>query len=114
MSQLPDETLSKILEKIQLQVYTTNQQLSAVRAQISSREREVKLNTLTLNELQGISDPNAAFYRSVGKCFMQDSQANVLQGLTKQQRTLEADVEALVKKQKVRRTPTCPAQRLLR
>lgn len=67
MSAIPDETLSKVLEKIQLQVYQTNQQLAALRAQISAREREAKLNTLTLTELQGIEDENASFYRSVGK-----------------------------------------------
>lgn len=66
-SRIPDETLSKVLEKIQLQVYQTNQQLAALRAQISSREREAKLNTLTLTELKAIEDPNAPFYRSVGK-----------------------------------------------
>lgn len=67
---IPDETLSKVLEKIQLQVYQTNQQLSALRAQISAREREAKLNTLTLTELKAIQDPEAPFYRSVGKMFV--------------------------------------------
>ncbi|KAJ1026790.1 hypothetical protein NDA16_002087 [Ustilago loliicola] len=66
-SRIPDETLSKVLEKIQLQVYQTNQQLAALRAQISAREREAKLNTLTLTELKAVEDPNAPFYRSVGK-----------------------------------------------
>lgn len=67
MSSIPDETLSKVLEKIQLQVYQTNQQLAALRAQISARERESKLLTLTLTELQAIQDSNASFYSSVGK-----------------------------------------------
>ncbi len=72
-SRIPDETLSKVLEKIQLQVYQTNQQLSALRAQIAAREREAKLNTLTLTELQAIQDPNAPFYRSVGKMYVHHS-----------------------------------------
>lgn len=69
-SRIPDETLSKVLEKIQLQVYQTNQQLSALRAQITARERDAKLNTLTLTELKAIRDPTAPFYRSVGKMYV--------------------------------------------
>lgn len=67
MTSLNDETLTKILGKIQQQVYTTNQQLSSVRAQLGARQREAKLNTLTLTELKSIQDPNAPFYRAVGK-----------------------------------------------
>lgn len=67
MSRIPDDTLQRVLEKIQVQVYQTNQQLAALRAQINSQQREAKLNTLTLTELQGIQDPNTPFYRSVGK-----------------------------------------------
>ncbi|KAI3479144.1 hypothetical protein L1887_58846 [Cichorium endivia] len=126
-SRIPDETLSKVLEKIQLQVYQTNQQLSALRAQIAAREREAKLNTLTLTELQAIQDPNAPFYRSVGKMyvpdshlpihlppeltsdfcpapprFLQESQPVVLSELEQKQTAITSDLEALQKKQKVR------------
>ncbi|SJX63111.1 related to Prefoldin subunit 1 [Sporisorium reilianum f. sp. reilianum] len=97
---IPDETLSKVLEKIQLQVYQTNQQLAAVRAQTGAREREAKLNTLTLSELQAIQDANAPFYRSVGKMFIQDSQHAVLADLTAKHQTITADIDALTKKQK--------------
>ncbi|GAC97452.1 hypothetical protein PHSY_005038 [Pseudozyma hubeiensis SY62] len=100
MSAIPDETLSKVLEKIQLQVYQTNQQLAALRAQISAREREAKLNTLTLTELQGIEDESASFYRSVGKMFMQDSRPTILSELTSKQQLITTDIEALQKKQK--------------
>ncbi|GAC76134.1 60s acidic ribosomal protein P1 [Moesziomyces antarcticus T-34] len=99
-SRIPDETLSKVLEKIQLQVYQTNQQLSALRAQIAAREREAKLNTLTLTELQAIQDPNAPFYRSVGKMFLQESQPVVLSELEQKQTAITSDLEALQKKQK--------------
>ncbi|SAM82436.1 related to Prefoldin subunit 1 [Ustilago bromivora] len=99
-SRIPDETLSKVLEKIQLQVYQTNQQLAALRAQISAREREAKLNTLTLTELKAVEDPNAPFYRSVGKMFMQESQPVVLAELDQKQKAITSDLEALQKKQK--------------
>ncbi|SNX83819.1 related to Prefoldin subunit 1 [Melanopsichium pennsylvanicum] len=100
---IPDETLSKVLEKIQFQVYQTNQQLSALRAQIAAREREAKLNTLTLTELKAIEDPQAPFYRSVGKIhgrFMQEPQSVVLSELDTNQKTITADIDALLKKQK--------------
>nr|CDI53718.1 related to Prefoldin subunit 1 [Melanopsichium pennsylvanicum 4] len=97
---IPDETLSKVLEKIQFQVYQTNQQLSALRAQIAAREREAKLNTLTLTELKAIEDPQAPFYRSVGKMFMQEPQSVVLSELDTNQKTITADIDALLKKQK--------------
>ncbi|TKY89266.1 hypothetical protein EX895_001797 [Sporisorium graminicola] len=98
--QIPDETLSKVLEKIQLQVYQTNQQLAALKAQIAAREREAKLNTLTLSELQAIQDPQAPFYKSVGKMFIQESQPAVLSELTAKQNAITTDIEALNKKQK--------------
>ncbi|SPO24401.1 related to Prefoldin subunit 1 [Ustilago trichophora] len=99
-SRIPDETLSKVLEKIQLQVYQTNQQLSALRAQIAAREREAKLNTLTLTELKAIQDPQAPFYRSIGKMFMQESQPTVLSELESKQKIITTDIDALQKKQK--------------
>ena len=70
---IPDETLSKVLEKIQLQVYQTNQQLAALKAQLAAKEREAKLASLTLGELRGIDDSHAAFYKSVGKMYVSAS-----------------------------------------
>ncbi|KIS68897.1 uncharacterized protein UMAG_02883 [Mycosarcoma maydis] len=99
MSSIPDETLSKVLEKIQLQVYQTNQQLAALRAQISARERESKLLTLTLTELQAIQDSNASFYSSVGKMFIQESRPVILADLTAKHQANSADLDAFKKKQ---------------
>ncbi|PWY99407.1 Prefoldin beta-like protein [Testicularia cyperi] len=100
MANLSDDTLQKVLEKIQVQVYQTNQQLAALRAQIAAKERESKLNTLTLTELKGIQDPQTPFYRSVGKMFISDSQQSVLSELEQKQSTIAGEVDALNKKQK--------------
>ncbi|KAJ3037181.1 Prefoldin subunit 1 [Rhizophlyctis rosea] len=68
---LPADVAQKVLLELQNKVVETSRQLSTVRAQISTRERERKVSELTAKELESMGSGVAA-YRAVGKMFLQE------------------------------------------
>ncbi|PWN47369.1 Prefoldin [Violaceomyces palustris] len=98
-SQIPEDALHKVLEKIQTQVVTSQRQLGMVRAQIQGRERERKLNQLTLKQIEEV-DQETNLYASVGKMFMMESREKVIKDLKEREKSAQEDVENLTKKQK--------------
>ncbi|CAO1622623.1 unnamed protein product [Sympodiomycopsis kandeliae] len=97
---LPDATLHKILEQIQLTLAQTSRQLSLVRAQKAGKEREKKGIELTRNGVDEEVKDGSRCFRGVGKMFIVDSPTAITKTLLDQEKQIQDEMDALNKKQK--------------
>ncbi|GAA5825549.1 hypothetical protein JCM3770_000123 [Rhodotorula araucariae] len=90
--------------------------LSTVRAQLNARERDKKVTTLTLREIEVLPrEPGGAkCYRGVGRMFVQESRNNVENTLRAQMKDAQDDVAVLEKKAKYLENEIVTAQNSLR
>ncbi|GAA5860061.1 hypothetical protein JCM8547_003078 [Rhodosporidiobolus lusitaniae] len=111
-----DESLRKAIIQLQTQQVEGSRQLQAVRAQLTNRERDKKLSTLTLNEIEQLPrDSNqAGLYRGVGKMFMQESRNNVENTLRAKVKEATEEAAVLEKKGKYLENQIITAQSSLR
>lgn len=73
MAHLKDDELKKTFAEGQAKLLDYSRQLSVVKTQIASKERERKIADVALKELNGMGD-DVNMYKSVGKIFvMSDS-----------------------------------------
>ncbi|WWC73856.1 uncharacterized protein I206_107828 [Kwoniella pini CBS 10737] len=100
MSGLSDDTLRKILTQIQQQAILSQKQLSLVKAQIQSKEKEKKILTLTVRELNYIPKEHEGLYKGVGKMFIQQDRKEVDTQYTIQEKQINDDLIILNKKVK--------------
>ncbi|WVR07912.1 hypothetical protein IAU60_004955 [Kwoniella sp. DSM 27419] len=100
MSNLSDDTLRKILTQIQQQAITSQKQLSLVRAQIASKEKERKILTLTVRELGTVPKEDSKMYKGVGKMFIEQDRAEIDREHASQEKALSDEVANLTKKAK--------------
>ncbi|WWC66049.1 uncharacterized protein I303_108671 [Kwoniella dejecticola CBS 10117] len=100
MSGLSDDTLRKILTQIQQQAITSQKQLSIVRAQIQSKEKDKKILTLTVRELGYVPKEHDGLYKGVGKMFIQQDRKEVDGQYSAQEKQLNDDLSVLNKKVK--------------
>ncbi|WWC95658.1 hypothetical protein V866_002523 [Kwoniella sp. B9012] len=99
MSGLSDDTLRKILTQIQQQAIQSQKQLSIVRAQIQSKEKEKKILSLTVRELDTVPR-DGVMYKGVGKMFIQQDRKEVDSEHSTQEKQLNDDLSNLTKKSK--------------
>ena len=75
-------TLNQLLQEVEVQAIQSQQQINVVKAQIQSKQRESRLNTLTTNELKSLSN-ETKIYEGVGKMwgclFVRDQKLTVSQ-----------------------------------
>ncbi|EPQ30453.1 uncharacterized protein PFL1_01979 [Pseudozyma flocculosa PF-1] len=117
-SNIPEDALHKILNKIQTQVVQSQRELAYVRTQIASKEREAKLCDLTLSQLaprsstggEATTDDEGGYYRSVGKMFLSDTRSNITTDLTSKATTYRDEAKVLEKKQKYLEKQAADAQ----
>ncbi|KAG8929528.1 hypothetical protein FRC02_005469 [Tulasnella sp. 418] len=101
MSQLPDETLRKILHQIQQTAHQSSKALSVSRAQISQKEREKRMLHLTVEELTSMpNDENIKMYKGVGKMFMEVPRSTMERDLKNQEKEMADELNTLGKKAK--------------
>ncbi|SCV67735.1 BQ2448_5346 [Microbotryum intermedium] len=63
-----DESLNKALLQLQSQYQEASRQIQVVRGQAAARERDRKMTTLTLREIESLPrDPPVTCYRGVGR-----------------------------------------------
>ncbi|WVQ66213.1 uncharacterized protein L199_004392 [Kwoniella botswanensis] len=99
MSGLSDDTLRKILTQIQQQAIQSQKQLSIVRAQIQSKEKEKKILSLTVRELDTVPR-DGVMYKGVGKMFIQQDRKEVDSEHSTQEKQLNDELSNLTKKSK--------------
>ncbi|GAA6034835.1 hypothetical protein JCM8097_009324 [Rhodosporidiobolus ruineniae] len=111
-----DEGLRKVVLQLQSQQVDASRQLQVVRAQLTGKERDKKLTTLTLQEIEQLPrDSNqAALYRGVGRMFVQESRNNVENTLRAKMKEATEDVSVFEKKAKYLENEIVTAQSSLR
>ncbi|KAI9887416.1 MAG: hypothetical protein M1823_000753 [Watsoniomyces obsoletus] len=94
---IPNEALQKIIREIETQAVVAQEQMSVVKAQIASKQRDVRLLQLTTDEVKGLpADTNV--YEGVGKMFVFRPQTDVKQRLSRDTTELRSDIANLEKK----------------
>ncbi|KAG8901220.1 hypothetical protein FRB99_005475 [Tulasnella sp. 403] len=118
MSQLPDETLRRILQQIQNTAQQSSRSLSLCRAQISQKERDRRVLQLTTGEIMAIPRTSGAddvkMYKGVGKMFMQIPRPIMEKDLKAQEKQLGEEIAALTKKSKFLEKQLAEAQSQLK
>jgi len=99
MSQLPDDTLRKILLQIQQTSVQSQRALNVTRAQKTAKDRERKILQLTIDEINTI-EGDVNMYKGVGKIFMAVPRATMEKDLRSQENALSEDINGLSKKEK--------------
>ncbi|WWD04427.1 hypothetical protein V865_002496 [Kwoniella europaea PYCC6329] len=99
MSGLSDAFHLLILTQIQQQAIQSQKQLSIVRAQIQSKEKEKKILSLTVRELDTVPR-DGVMYKGVGKMFIQQDRKEVDSEHSTQEKQLNDDLSNLTKKSK--------------
>ncbi|RPB25741.1 Prefoldin [Terfezia boudieri ATCC MYA-4762] len=94
---IPNEALQKLLQEIEARATLSHQQLQVVRGQVAGKQRDIRLNQLTITELESLpKDTNV--YEGVGKMFVLVPMDNVKSRLEGEVKALSSDVEDLNKK----------------
>ncbi|CAK7225072.1 hypothetical protein SBRCBS47491_005767 [Sporothrix bragantina] len=94
---LSNEALQKLVREIETQAMQAQQQISIVRQQTASKQREMRMAQLTRSEL-GALPSSTNVYEGVGKMFVAEPIPSLNDKLGKQIKTLESDVEGLGKR----------------
>ncbi|GAA5953287.1 hypothetical protein JCM21900_004474 [Sporobolomyces salmonicolor] len=113
---MEDDALRKVIVQLQSQQIDASRQLQTVRAQLTARERDKKLTTLTLREIEGLprDSTQVQCYRAVGRMFMQESRNNVENTLKSKMKDSTEDVHVLEKKARYLENEIATAQGSLR
>ncbi|KAF8529195.1 Prefoldin [Hysterangium stoloniferum] len=113
MSQLPDDTLRKILLQIQQTAVQSQRALSITRAQVTSKERERKILQLTIDEIHSM-EGDVNMYKGVGKMFIAVPRSTMEKDLRTEEKGLSDDLSGLNKKTKYLEKQFTDAQSQLR
>ncbi|GAA5935604.1 prefolding complex chaperone subunit [Sporobolomyces koalae] len=111
-----DDSVRQAVIQLQSQQVEAHRQLSIVRSQLAQRERDQKLNTLTLREIEQLprDSTRVGCYRAVGRMFVQESRNNIENTLKAKTKDSQEDVAVLTKKAKYLETEVATAQTSLR
>ncbi|KAK2750832.1 hypothetical protein FQN55_001844 [Onygenales sp. PD_40] len=94
---IPNEALQKLVQEIESRAIAAQQQINIVKAQISTKQREMRLLELTSSEIGQLSkDTNV--YEGVGKMFIASPITNVNTRLSTETGELKTDISNLEKK----------------
>ncbi|PGH12091.1 hypothetical protein AJ79_04490 [Helicocarpus griseus UAMH5409] len=94
---IPPEALQKLVQEIETRAIAAQQQINIVKAQITGKQRELRLLELTSNEIGQIpKDTNV--YEGVGKMFVASPITNVNKRLSTETGELKTDITNLEKK----------------
>jgi stress-induced-phosphoprotein 1 len=94
-----DSSLSKELMDLQEQYRKSVKDYQVVQASIAASEKTLKINQITVSELQGIpTEEERKMYRGVGKVFLMESRDEIFQHLNEEMKENEKKVEDLKQK----------------
>ncbi|KAG8896388.1 hypothetical protein FRC00_006023, partial [Tulasnella sp. 408] len=116
MSQLPDETLRRILQQIQTTAQQSSKALAVNKAQISQKERDKRMLQLTIGEIASIpkDGKDVKMYKGVGKAFMEVPRTIMERDLKTQEKEINEDLTNLGKKNKYLEKQLAEAQAQLK
>ncbi|CRG84889.1 prefoldin subunit 1 [Talaromyces islandicus] len=94
---IPPEALQKVVQEIESRAIASQQQIGVVKAQISTKQRDIRLLQLTSSELASLpKDTNV--YEGVGKMFIHSPINTVDKRLASETETLKSDITGLEKR----------------
>ncbi|KUL91509.1 hypothetical protein ZTR_01590 [Talaromyces verruculosus] len=94
---IPPAALQKLVQEIESQAIAAQQQISIVKTQIATKQRDIRLLQLTSSELGSLSkDTNV--YEGVGKMFVHTPIDAVNARLSSEDQTLKKDIGDLEKR----------------
>ncbi|KAK3383650.1 Prefoldin [Lasiosphaeria ovina] len=94
---ISNEALQKLVREIESQAMAAQQQISLVRTQLSSKQREMRLVQLTRSEISTLP-PDTAAYEGVGKMFVAVPVPELQDKLGSSMKEMEGEVEAMGKR----------------
>ncbi|KAI1336398.1 Prefoldin [Xylariaceae sp. FL0016] len=94
---ISNEALQKLLREVETQALAAQQQISLVRTQQASKQREMRMAQLTQTEISSLP-PNTNVYEGVGKMFVALPVPEMKNKLEAQIKEAEGDVEGLGKR----------------
>ncbi|PGG99369.1 hypothetical protein AJ80_09365 [Polytolypa hystricis UAMH7299] len=94
---IPNEALQKLVQEIESRAVAAQQQINVVKAQITAKQREVRLLELTSSEISQLPK-STNVYEGVGKMFIAAPMTNVDKRLTGETKGLKSDITNLEKK----------------
>ncbi|RYP63776.1 hypothetical protein DL769_006862 [Monosporascus sp. CRB-8-3] len=94
---ISNEALQKLLREVETQAIAAQQQISLVRTQQASKQREMRMAQLTRTELSALP-PDTNIFEGVGKMFVALPLSDMTGKLDSRIKDMESDVESLGKK----------------
>lgn len=94
---ISNEALQKLVREIESQAIAAQQQITLVRTQLASKQREMRLAQLTRSEMASLP-ADTAVYEGVGKMFAAVPVSELQDKLVSQMKQMETDVEGLGKR----------------
>ncbi|KAI1840503.1 hypothetical protein JX265_008600 [Neoarthrinium moseri] len=94
---ISNEALQKLVREIETQALVAQQQISLVRTQQASKQREMRMAQLTRTEISSLP-PDTGIYEGVGKMFVSLPMSALGEKLETQIKETQKEVEGLGKK----------------
>ncbi|RYO85673.1 hypothetical protein DL766_002899 [Monosporascus sp. MC13-8B] len=94
---ISNEALQKLLREVETQAIAAQQQISLVRTQQASKQREMRMAQLTHTELSALP-PDTNIFEGVGKMFVALPLSEMKGKLDSRIKEMESDVESLGKR----------------
>ncbi|KAL8280082.1 hypothetical protein RQP46_007412 [Phenoliferia psychrophenolica] len=113
----PDEHVRNVVQQLQGQYGEAQKALSITAQMLNGRERERRMNALTLREIEQLPRGGAeapTCYKGVGRMFMQESRNNIENTLKAKEKEIAETVGGLAKKVKYYQTEMATAEGSLR
>ncbi|OJJ05705.1 hypothetical protein ASPVEDRAFT_174892 [Aspergillus versicolor CBS 583.65] len=94
---IPNEALQKLLQEIEARVITSQQQIGITKAQMTSKNRDIRMLELTTKEI-GSLPSDTRVYEGVGKMFVGVPRSTVDKRITTESGELKGEIEGLEKR----------------
>ncbi|KAJ5899091.1 hypothetical protein N7495_003835 [Penicillium taxi] len=94
---IPNEALKKLVQEIEARAITSQQQINIAKAQITTKQRDIRMMQLTSKELSELSSETKV-YEGVGKMFVNVPIGAVNKRLTRESAEATAEISNLDKK----------------
>ncbi|PWY80639.1 Prefoldin [Aspergillus heteromorphus CBS 117.55] len=94
---IPNEALQKLLQEIEAQAISSQQQIGITKAQITTKQRDIRMLELTSKEI-GTLPKDTRVYEGVGKMFVGVPMNTIDKRLSTESGELKSDITGLEKK----------------
>ncbi|PYH42104.1 putative prefoldin subunit 1 [Aspergillus saccharolyticus JOP 1030-1] len=94
---IPNEALQKILQEIEAQAISSQQQLGITKAQITTKQRDIRMLELTSKEI-GELPKETRVYEGVGKMFVAVPIPTIDKRISSESNELKTEITGLEKK----------------